>query len=203
MPNTVYPSNQEIYIDPYNGKIFDFNNRESRVYLGRSINQLLKAFGDNCILNGLIITPSLSEDLNKLIVNISPGKAVLDTTLIEFKEETILEYDLSNIDLSNGYFVVSISFNYLHNIYDNYAKFKLVFINNNNTTNEIFIEQDKIILTKINLDLTQSQPEKYITYIKSTYTNIEYVTINNHEYKIFPADNINKNIIKSIYEMFF
>jgi hypothetical protein len=195
MPNTVYPTNQEIYIDPYNSKIFDFNNYQSRVYLGRSINQLLKVFGDNCIINGVEILEVILNN-NILKVVISSGKLIIDTTLIEFKENTILEYDISDINVSNGFFVVSVSFNYLHNVYDNYAKFKLVFINNEtHVSNDIFIEQDRIILTKIKIDSDE------ISYIKSNLSNNEYVTINNHLYKVYPVDNINKSLIKIVKEL--
>jgi len=206
MPNTVYPNNQELFIDPYNGKIFDFNNYQSRVYLGRSINQLLKSFGDNCIIDGLIVDPVEYDNDTKLLkVYISSGKLIIDTTLIEFKDSILLEYDCRNLDLYSGYFVVSVSFNYLHNVYDNFAKIKLLFINNNNTTNEFFIEQDKIILTKININL--DDPDnlngKLISYVKSNYFNDQHVTINNFEYKVYPTNNINKSVMKSIRELFF
>ena len=194
--NTVYPTNQEIYIDPYNSKIFDFNNYQSRVYLGRAINQLLKVFGDNCIIDGVKIS-NVELNNNILQVDISPGKLIIDTTLIEFKENTILEYDISDIDLSKGYFIVSVSFNYLHNIYDNYAKFKLVFINSSsNISNEIFVELDRIILTKININ-----SDNTIDYVKSKFTNTEYVTLNNHNYKIYPVDSINKSLISIVREL--
>jgi hypothetical protein len=64
-----------------------------------------------------------------LMINISPGKVIIDTTLIEFPNYTLLESDISIVDAFSGFFVVSIGFNYLHDNYENKAKFTLAFVN--------------------------------------------------------------------------
>ena len=196
--STVYPSSQEISIDPYNGKLFDFNNYQSRVYLGRSINSLLKVFGDNCIIDGMRLTVVTLES-NLLTCVISPGKIIIDTTLIEFKSDIVLELDLSNIDMTNGDLVISIAFNYLRDKFDNFAKFRLVYVDKFGNAANFFPEADNIILSKLTIDKERS----FVDYTPSVYTNGKSITINNRTYKIFPADSITKNIINSISTMFF
>ena len=86
-----YATGQQIHIDPYNGRLFDFNKHQSRVYLGRSINQLLNVFGDNCIIDGLKITAVDLEEkqLNKKILGLSSREIIL-----------------SNLDPQLGHFVI-------------------------------------------------------------------------------------------------
>lgn len=204
-----YASGQQIYIDPYNGKLFDFNSHQSRVYLGRSINQLLNVFGDNCIIDGLKInTVTLEND--KLLCIVSPGKVIIDTTLIEFPSEIILETDVSTIDDTSGVFIVSIAYSYLQDTYANQAKFRLSFIKTIEQENpqesvtvgycpDFYPELDKIILSIIDINKLKSTT----SYVPSYYTNTQTVIINNVSYKIFPADSITKSVIKAIQEIFF
>lgn len=207
MVNSVtYATGQQIHIDPYNGRLFDFNKHQSRVYLGRSINQLLNVFGDNCIIDGLKVTSVYLEEkqlsdrtIDNLIVNISPGKVVIDTTLIEFPNPILLEADVTALDDKSGFFVVSISYNYLQDTFDNKAKFRLIFIDNSGYSPYFFPEMEKIILTKINID----KSKMVANWIYSYYTNSEVLKINDVDYKLFPPDNITKNIIRSIQEIFF
>ena len=196
--SVIYPSGQQVYIDPYNGKLFDFNSHQSRVYLGRSINSLLKVFGDNCIIDGLKLANVTLEN-NILTCTINPGKIIIDTTLIEFPSNIILETDVSTIDDTSGFFIVSIAFNYLQDKYDNYAKFRLLFVDKYGNCKDFFTELDRIILTKIEINKSLSQT----VFVPSYYSNNSTVEVNGYNYKIFPADNVTKNIIQSIREIFF
>lgn len=182
---------QEIYIDPYNSKIFDFNNVNSRVYLSRTINNLLKTFGDNCILDGLKVI-FLDNNDNILKFKITKGKLIIDTTLVEITEDFILEYDYSNININNGYFVILASYNFLMSIFNNDVSFRIIFVNNKNKTKDFFPERDKIILTKINII------DNNVFYIKSNFLNNDYVTINNKLFKVYPASILVQNCIKEL-----
>lgn len=204
-----YPIGQQISIDPYNGKLFDFNSHQSRVYLGRSINQLLNVFGNNCVIAGLKIQ-SVTLENNKLLCVIAPGKIIIDTTLIEFPTEIILETDVSTIDDTSGFFIVSIAYNYLQDTYENKAKFRLSFIKTVEQEHpeehitvgncpDFYTELDKMILTIININKADSTAG----YVVSYYTNTQIAIINNVSYKVFPADNITKSVIKAIQEIFF
>lgn len=198
LSSVVYPSGQEIHIDPYNGKLFDFNSHQSRVYLGRSINSLLKVFGDNCIIDGLKLV-NVTLEHNILTCTINPGKIIIDTTLIEFPSPIILETDVTTIDDSSGFFIITIAFNYLQDKYDNYAKFRLLFVDKHGNSKEFFSELDRIILTKIEMNKSRDE----VVFTPSYYSNSTEVTINSTNYKVFPADNVTKNIIQSIREIFF
>lgn len=204
-----YAAGQQIYIDPYNGKLFDFNSHQSRVYLGRSINQLLNVFGDNCIIDGLKINHVTLED-NKLLCAISPGKVIIDTTLIEFPTEIILETDVSTVDGTSGFFIVSIAYNFLQDTYENKAKFRLSFVKTIEQINpqesvtvgycpDFYPELDKIVLTIIDINKLNST----VSYVPSYYTNTQLLIINGVTYKVFPSDSITKSVIKAIQEIFF
>lgn len=204
-----YAAGQQIYIDPYNGKLFDFNSHQSRVYLGRSINQLLNVFGDNCIIDGLKINHVTLED-NKLLCAISPGKVIIDTTLIEFPTEIILETDVSTVDGTSGFFIVSIAYSFLQDTYENKAKFRLSFVKTIEQEvpqefvtvgycPDFYPELDKIVLTIIDINKLNST----VSYVPSYYTNTQLLIINGVTYKVFPSDSITKSVIKAIQEIFF
>lgn len=204
--NTVYPEDQEIFIDPYNGKLFDFDNYQSRVYLGRTINQLLRVFGDNCIIDRLKISDvnyiKYEDGKEELIVQISPGKVIIDTTLIEFPSDTILTFDsdsFSSIPDNIDTFIVSVAYNYLLNRYENKARFRLTYIDSNNNSPNFYTEFDKIILTQIKLNRELGLFE----LIPSYYLNPNFVFVNGKSYKVFPADHITNNIINVVKELFY
>lgn len=197
--SVVQPKGQEIYIDPYNGTLFNYNTHQSRVYLGRSINSLLKVFGDNCIIDGMdIIDVQYENDI--LYCALNPGKIIIDTTLIEISEKIELELNTAKYDTLAGYFIVSIGFKYLRDKFENNAKFKLLYVDTHGVCDDFFIDVDNIIITKIIID--KRYPENTY-YFPTKFSNIQYLTINNKSYRIYPPDNITMNILKTITEIFF
>lgn len=189
-------NDQHIYITPYNAKIFEFDTVNSRVYIGREINQLLTVFGDNCIIDGVEIKNVELID-NLLKININPGKIIIDTTLIEFKEIITLELDITSFDKINGFFTILIAYKYLQHNYDNYAKFRLIYVDKNNNSNFYFKDYDRICLTKITID-----HNNIVNFTKSLFSNKEYITINKNKLKIYPSNSIVNGIISSIREMY-
>ena len=97
MSSSVIPE-QNVFLNAYEGNIFDFNSVNSKVYLTRKINSMLHVFGQNCIVDGFeILSYSITEN-NDVSINISAGKMIVDSTLIEYKEITNLTMNVSDFD---------------------------------------------------------------------------------------------------------
>jgi len=131
MSHIVRPENQDTFIDPYSSYLFDMGVEDSRVYLSRQINSLLRAFGEDCVVAGLYTSADLSNNIIR--VTIQPGKAVVDTTLHIFPEPTLLDLDLSPYDPS-GYVVVSIAYMYIQTMYNNKPYFKLTYVSSDGSS---------------------------------------------------------------------
>jgi hypothetical protein len=91
--------------------------------LPRVVNNLLKAIGNNVVLHGLDVTPTLNG--NQLSVEISEGALIQDSTLIEVPSRTTLSLPDCNIYDDDGKFVVYVQFQYLQTVGDNPVRFGL------------------------------------------------------------------------------
>lgn len=127
MSSIVQPVNQETFIDPYSSYLFDMGVEDSRVYLSRNVNSILKSFGEDCVLSGLDVGAVLVTGSNIAQFTIYPGKAIVDTTLHIFRENVSLDLDLSPYD-PNGFVVVSISYKYIQTMQNNRPFFKVSYV---------------------------------------------------------------------------
>ena len=135
MATLITTTESQTYIDPYNAKLFDLNITDSRVYLSRQVNNLLKIFGNNVITQGLTEN-NLSIVSNDLIIEISEGTAIVDTTLHVFTETTTFEVDLTPYT-EDGYWIISINYKYVQSIAANRPYFKLTHISNTGTSYDV------------------------------------------------------------------
>jgi len=196
MTNTVIPNKQKISIDPYTGKLFDFDTVSSRVYLSRTINNLLRVFGTDIILTGLTIKdltynndPDPDEPssfVESTSIKINSGKCIIDTTLIEFEEDIIIP----NIELSSyddaGYLLLFLSFKYSESIYENQAKFKVIYLDSSKriTSPSLDSSSDRILLAVLKFNKSNN------TIMKTGDTSI---TINSkYHYDVFPYNEFKK-----------
>lgn len=212
MNNNYVRPNQEIYIDPFNAKLFDYNNVDSRVYLAQAINNLLRAYGNDFVIEGFKvldikyeIQPISNYDFIKL--TIGPGRAVIDSTYIEVTETTYLVYDVTNLD-DSGFIILSLDFNYLHTPYQNDTYLKLSFFNsaatNDNTlgihgynnNSNFFKETSKIILNKITFDKSNKKISSYIQNCHLFDAEKNKVILFNKEYIVYPKSPILKDFIR-------
>lgn len=166
----------------------------SRVYLTRAINTLYNAVGANCILEGLKVT-NLNYDTGTDVINmrIGGGKAIIDSTLIEFPDSTDLELEVSGLD-DSGQLVVSLGFSYVPTIYANRAVMKLLHVSEDGTQvlpGDWFQNYDRIIVALFDFDKTQK------TITNQTWnTAIEYREINilGNNYEVNPMDNFTARV---------
>lgn len=89
--------------------------------LPRVINNLLKAIGNNVVLHGLNVTPTING--NQFSVEISEGALIQDSTLIQVSSKTTLSLPEANIYDDDGKFVVYIQYQYLQTVGDNPVRF--------------------------------------------------------------------------------
>jgi len=190
------PPKQRISIDPYTGKLFDFDSISSRVYLSRTINNLLRVFGTDIILNGLKIKsisynvdPDIDDTdvdaLESFSLKINPGKCIIDTTLIEIEEESSIDnYEISHLN-DIGYLLLFLSFRYSESVYENQAKFKLLWLDSTKRLTNPVIDPsiDRILIS-------------ILEYNKITNTVKEVaessITIGKLKYDVYPYNNFKK-----------
>ncbi len=119
------PLNQQTFIDPYSSNLFDMGVQDSRVYLSRQVNSILKSFGDDIVICGLETQAILTNNLLK--ITIQPGKAIIDSTLHIFNTITELELDLTPYDES-GFLTISLTYKYIQTMQNNRPYIKLSYI---------------------------------------------------------------------------
>lgn len=194
MASQIVPTGQRQHLNPYGGRLFDFDTTDSRVYLTRAINTLYNAVGANCILEGLKITALNFNASNDVVsMTIGSGKAIVDSTLIEFPDSTDLQLDTSGLD-DSGNLVVSLGFSYVPTIYANRAVMKLLHVSQDGTQvlpGDWFQNYDRIILALFDFDKTAK------TVTNQTWnTAIEHRDINilGQQYEVNPMDNFTARV---------
>ncbi len=204
---------QKIYIDPYDAKLFEFDNVSSKVYLAQTINNILRAYGDNFVIEGFKIKNinyKLGTNSSHLIeFDITPGRAIIDSTYIEVIETSRIVYDVTNLD-DSGFLILSLEFNYLQTPYENDSIFKINYfdsaaqntilgVNGFNNNSNFFIEIPRVILNKITFN---KELRKILNYTK--YFNIinKKIILLNKEYEIYPKSKLLKDFINILENRF-
>jgi len=203
MPNTVIPNNQEILINPYSNKIFDFDTQSSKVYVSRSVNGLLRAIGNDCILEGLECVEAVINTNNEFIVKVTPGRAICDSTLVEItshKNSNELSMDLSSLD-NSGYLVVMLSYTFLNSPHPNFSKLRLFYVNSNGRStspDEFEPTYDRLVLAQYHFDKTN----RVLTQTASTINSLPQITIRSINYTIRPRTSLLINSYEEIKNVF-
>lgn len=198
-----YTPQQKIYIDPFDGKLFDFDTTSSKLYLAQSINNLLRAYGNNFIIEGFGIKNlelDINLNLHQYIVHlqISSGRAIIDNTYIEILENTYLTFDVSDL-LDTGFLVLSINYNYLHTPYVNRTKLQLNYFNElGNSNSNFFTETNRIIINKITFNKLNDK----ISKTNIDLFNKKFITLNNIRYEIYPRSVLLNDFIRVLHNAF-
>jgi hypothetical protein len=195
MSSQVIPASQKQYLSVFNGRLFDFNTSDSRIYLAASINSLNRTVGTNCILQGLDITNTDYNPTTDIVtVTVSPGKCLIDNTLIEIPDPTVMELDVTSFDSAAGKLVVSIGFAYVETIYSNKATLKLRFVTNDGQSampGFWFLNYDHIIINVLDFD----KIAKTVTLDNfDPMAEKRTITIQDREYEIAPLDSISSRV---------
>lgn len=187
MTSIVTPSNQTISIDPYSGKLFDFDNASSRIYLSRAINNLLRTFGTDVVLEGLNITNLSYDSVSETVTfKVSPGKCIIDTTLIEYPTESDLSINVSGYD-DLGVLLVIMSYRYSETIHNNVSKFKVLYLDP--TERYTYPTQIELNTERIILKILKFNKVSNIVNI----SNINNLSIGSKTFEVYPLTNIAKS----------
>ena len=112
------PINSMVRLSPYSQRLLQYGTSDSRVYLSKATNSLLNPFvlgysdhvppkdqfptakydyidRTSVIVDGCNSTYEINN--GELVVTISPGQVICDTTLLIFPQETILSVELDQI----------------------------------------------------------------------------------------------------------
>ena len=123
-----YIPQQSQFNTPYNQRILHQNTQDSKVYLSRASNFILRAIGNDLILKGFNIQSITTINLDTLSFVINPGFLIQDSTLIEIKESSTLEINVKPYDHTNGYIIIYTDYQYLDSVLENNLQLKISYI---------------------------------------------------------------------------
>jgi len=207
---TVTPATQSVHLDPFNGRLFEFNNSDSRIYLTHTINSLLDIYGNNTIVEGLnpdSTTFNYNSTLNTFIFNIIQGSCVIDNTLVSIPADEPISINTAGINLINSSFAIFANFEYLQQFGGNKLAFDIIWVGSNgNTANNDVTSRDRILLGVIDFDSVGSNPtlknaNAYdITTLSGNQTTF---TIDGTAHVIYPRSKISDNLARILLDTFY
>lgn len=176
----IIPENQIVSLHSTDVRIFDYNDPNSRYYLGEIINSVLGVFGDG-IIDGMNVNVEII-DQNNIKFIVSPGKIILDTTQITYDDEFEINFNTSGYN-SDGVLVLSIDYFHSQIMYENKSKVDVYYISNDDSVfgGEWYDEQKHCILGIYNIDGSE---------IISPILNPTQITINNKQYYVRPLPSL-------------
>ena len=131
--STTYTPTQYRSNDPYQQRVLQFSAQDSRVYLSRVSNQLLKGFGNDAVVSGFdLISSTFTGDIFEVVID--EGVLIQDTTLVEVTEQSTLSIDVSGLDDCNSYLLVYTDYKYIESIGLNKFSLKIAHVSNNGLT---------------------------------------------------------------------
>lgn len=120
------------YNTPNQQKLLKHNITDSKVYLSRASNNLLKAIGNDVVLSGFIIDYENIQYNNYILsIPISSGLVIQDSTLIHIQDDFTLSINTQPLDPNNGYLIIHTQYQYLNSNEENHLKIKISYISHN------------------------------------------------------------------------
>jgi len=207
----VTPVSQQVKLDPFNGRLFEFNNVDSRIYLTRHINTLLEIYGNDVIVEGLVIDPlslSFNSGTNTLNFTITKGSAVVDSTLTQLIVDEAISINTTGLALSSASFAIFVNFQYLNQFGGNKMAFKTVWVDSagNSAVSTDIDVKDRLLLGIIDFDLAGLTVSIRATNSYSVTTlrgNVTTANINGISRQLYPRSSISDNIARIILDSFF
>lgn len=129
---------QQQYNTPNQQRILHQNTIDSKVYLSRTSNNILKAIGNDLVLNNLTIKDIIYPNIDEVKIVLNKGLLIQDLTLIQVDEEIELSINVRPFDNNNGYLIIYTDYQYINSTSENNLKFKLSYItaDGNNIIND-------------------------------------------------------------------
>lgn len=201
MTSVITPTSQAAHVNAFSNRIFEFDTISSKYYIARTVNENLLAHGTDCVLTGLDIYFVYNPfTFGMLEIFISPGRAIVDTTLIEILEWQFLSINVSAFD-DSGSFVLFLSYRFLETPLQNPASLKLFYINptGDYTVPEQFeTDRDRLLLGHAYFDKTNESCWQNV----ATYRDPIIITIHNKPYLLRPMSDLKRGTLDEMYERF-
>lgn len=115
---TIQTPTQTRYLEPYKQKVFQFDSEYSNVFLSRYTNNILKVFGDDCILDGLDIE-DLTNTNTDISFTVTLGSGIQDLTFFEFSIDTTVTFANLNLFPDTNKVLVYLTYQYLETPIEN------------------------------------------------------------------------------------
>ena len=167
MASTIIPV-QTRYNDPFQQMIFQYNTADSKMYISRESNKLLKVIGDDVILKGMDMFNVLINPPSTIQASIDIGMAIQDCTLIQFTGVGTVDIDAAAlVDTPTGgaHLAIFLRYNYLETIEANLATIDIFHVQADGTVTDPLGRFDanscRVLLgiidfTKVGSDVTDS-----------------------------------------------
>lgn len=196
MATVVIPDPQARYLEPFKNRLYQYDNKHSNLFLSRYVNNILRAVGNDVIVRGLQVTPTINESKTGIDFKIFAGSLIQDLTYIELPLDTKISID--NItSFSNQKIILYTSWRHLDVVYENPLKIEVTLYDPitentltrwNSVTNRIIlgiydfeVENNVIINIKEDLDLSNIVLIESNTIRNSTFdtkTTAPWIPIN-------------------------
>lgn len=172
MTRIATPLTQQRYNDPYQQRILQFDNIDSKVYLSRTSNFILKSIATDAIIKGFDIS-SLTMSNNIVTITLTPGLLIQDTTLIDVPESVALTFDVSSYDSCYGCLIIYTNYQYISSIEQNQLRLKISYISNDGltlgpSTDDWNINSNRIYITTVSFN-KEDQTVQEITFPEHQY----------------------------------
>lgn len=94
-----YPT-QNRYNDVYQQRLTNYGTAYRQKYLSRASNDILKMFGDNVVINGLVVTPTWLGSV--ITLTLTSGVLIHDSTAVEITAPTLTCDVVGKADTTSG-----------------------------------------------------------------------------------------------------
>lgn len=126
--NLIVPNPQHRYLEPYKNRVFQYDTAHSNLFLSQYTNQILNAVGNDVIVRGLAVTPTINLYKTGISFEVAAGALIQDQTYFELPtKNTIMMEDL--INFPNYYVIIYTNWRYIQTIYENNLKIEATLYN--------------------------------------------------------------------------
>ena len=193
MSQNYIPLQQQINT-PYSQRILQQDTKDSKVYLNRNSNYILKAIGNDLVLNGLTVSDINIVNNTIAQITLSTGLLIQDSTLIQLQEPIVLSIDTRPYNQNAGYLIIYTTYQYLNTLDPNPITFNLQYITTDGehiasdsqtwdpNTNRILLHMFSFIKVP-NLQLTQLNDTNF-TIFNQSYSLLGQQNFTNYEDKL-------------------
>ena len=193
MTTSFIPTNQVLYNTPYSQTLLHENTQDSKVYISRHVNHLLKAIGNDLVLEGFtLVTNPIISGFN-VSFTLTPGILIQDLTLIEVKDQIELSINVSPFDPDDGYIIIYTDFQHLDSTAENNITFKAAYVKADGSelvgTHPWNSSRNRIILYRFSFSKSSSttylnEEESNFTLIGSNYNLRGNTNFTNYAFRL-------------------